>query len=166
MLSGFSKTSDPCDIRFPASRSFVSYVIAREVIQICVSRTFVVSGGHSAFADQRMALFSSRFQYAENPLLCPSGAKGAHFAGILEDCWLEFVNLRRRKTDWWTKSKANHSPPPNPVNKPNLGSNWSNLPLPVMRTERVNERFGDLALTETAHELRSSCWADLREVCR
>ena len=27
--------------------------------------------GHSAFADQRMALFSSRFRCAENPLLCP-----------------------------------------------------------------------------------------------
>ena len=150
MLSGFSKTSEPCDIRFPASRSFVSYVIAREVIQICASRAFVVSGGHSAFADQRMALFSSGFQCAENPLLCPSEAKGVHFAGILEDCWLKSVNLRRRKTDWWTKSRANHSPPPNPVNKPNVGPNWSNLPLPVMRTECVNERIGDLSLIEKA----------------
>ncbi len=89
-----------------------------------------ISQGHSAFADQRMTLFSSRFQHAENPLLCPSGAKRAQIAGILEDCWLKFVNLRRRKTVWWTKSRANHSPPPNPVNKPNLGPNWSNLPLP------------------------------------
>ena len=78
----FPKTLDPCDIRFPASRSFVSYLIAREAIQICVSRTFVVSGGHSAFPDQRMAPFSSGLQCAENPLLYPSGAKGAHFAGI------------------------------------------------------------------------------------
>ena len=43
--------------------------------------------GHSAFPDQRMALFRSRFQRAENPLLCPSGAKGTHFAGIFGDCW-------------------------------------------------------------------------------
>jgi hypothetical protein len=82
--------------------------------------TFLLSGGHSAFADQRMARFSSRFQYVENPLLCPSEAKGAHFAGKIGDFWLEFVNLRRRKTVWWTKSKANHSPPPNSANKPEL----------------------------------------------
>ena len=29
-----------------------------------------------------------------------------------------------------------------------FGSNWSNLPLPVMRTECVNERIGDLSLIE------------------
>jgi len=96
---------------------------------ICAFGTCLCSGGHSAFADQRMALFGSRFQYTENPLLCPSGAKGAHFAGILEDCWLEFVNLRRHKTVWWTKSKANHSPPPKRADNPNLGSQLIQCPI-------------------------------------
>ncbi len=66
---------------------------------------------------------------------------------------------------WWTWSRANHSPPPNSVNKPNLGPNWSDLPFPVMRTECVNELIGDLPLTEIGHELRSTCRAGLREVC-
>jgi hypothetical protein len=34
--------------------------------------------------------------------------------------------------------------------QPNLGPNWSNLPLPVMRTECVDERIGDFASTEIA----------------
>ena len=79
-----------------------------------------------------MALFSSRFQHAENPLLCPSGAKGAHFAGMLEDCWLVFADSKRTKTVWWTKSRANHSPPPNPVKKSDLRPNWFNLPFAVI----------------------------------
>src|SRR5665213_3151566 len=141
MLSGLSKNFGSIDVRFPAGHSFVSYLIACEAVQICASPTFLLSEGYSAFADQRMALFRSRFQYAENPLLCPSGAKGAHFAGILEDCWLLLADSKRPKTVWWTNSRANHSPPPNSVNKPNLGPNWSNLPLPVMRTECVNERI-------------------------
>jgi hypothetical protein len=120
-------------------------VLASEPCSPLYGPEITIFEGHSAFADQRMALFSSRFQCAENPLLCPAGAKGAHFAGKFEDCRLEFANLETLKTAWWTKSRANHSPPPNFVNKPNLGPNWSNLPLPVMRTECVNERIGDLA---------------------
>ena len=139
------KTSDQFDTRVPASHSFISLLMAGDADQICSSPTSPLSRGHSAFPDQRMALFSSRFQCAENPLLCPSRAKGTHFAGILEDCWLLFADSKRPKTVWWTKSRANHSPPPNPVNKPNLGPNWSNLLLPIMRTECVNERIGDLA---------------------
>ena len=53
--------------------------------------------GHSAFPDQRMALFRSRFQRAENPLLCPSGAKGTHFAGIFGDSWQKLTDLKRLK---------------------------------------------------------------------
>ena len=74
--------------------------------------TSLLSEGHSAFPDQRMAPFSSRFQCAENPLLCPSGAKGAHFAGILEDCWLLFADSKRPKTVWWTWSGSNRRPLP------------------------------------------------------
>ena len=66
----------------------LSHLIACEAVQICASRTFLLSEGHSAFPDQRMALFRSRFQYAENPLLYPSGAKGTYFAGIFGECWL------------------------------------------------------------------------------
>ncbi len=98
------KTLDQFDIRFPASHSFVSYLIACEAVQICAFPAFLLSEAHSAFPDQRMAVFGNRFQHAENPLLCPSGAKGAQIAGRLEDCWLKFANLRRRNTDWWSKS--------------------------------------------------------------
>ena len=80
---------------------------------IRASPTFLLSDGHSAFPDQRMALFKSRFQCAENSLLCPSVAKGAHFAGIFGDCWLLFADLKRGKTVWWwTQSPANPSPSP------------------------------------------------------
>jgi len=117
--------------------------IACETLQICTSRTYLLSEGHSAFADQRTALFISRFKCAENSLLCPSGAKGVHFVGILEDWRLLFADSTRRKTVWWTKSRANHSPPPNSVNKSNLGPNWSNLPSLGMRPESSNECIGD-----------------------
>lgn len=147
---------DQFDTRFPASHSFISYLIACEAVQICASPTFLLSEGHSAFPGQRMALFRSRFQHAENLLLCPSGAKGTHFAGKFGDCWLLFADSKRRKTVWWTKSRANHSPPPNSVNKPILGPNWSNLPLPVMRTECVNERIGDLATPDLDKACRVS----------
>jgi len=112
MLPGLSKTLDQFDIRFPASRSFISCLIGCEAVQICASRTFLLSEGHSAFPDQRMALFSSRFQCAENPLLRPSRAKGTHFAGILEDCWLLFADSKRPKTVWWTWSGSNRRPLP------------------------------------------------------
>ena len=105
------KPLDQCDIRL-ASHSFISHLMACEALQICASRTFLLSEGHSAFPDQRMALFSSRFQCAENPLLCPSGAKGAHFAGILGDCWLLFADSKRPKTVWWTWSGSNRRPLP------------------------------------------------------
>ena len=139
------RTWDQFDTRYsiPASHSFISHLLACEAVQICASATFLLSEGHSAFPDQRMALFSSRFQCAENPLLCPSRAKGAHFAGIFAEHWLLFVNLKRRKTAWWTKSRANHSPPPNSVNKSNLGPNWSNLPSLGMRPESGNDCIGD-----------------------
>ena len=106
------KTLDQFDIRFPASRSFISYPIACEAVQICASPTFLLSEGHSAFPDQRKALFRSRFQYTENLLLCPSGAKGTHFAGIFEDCWLQFADLKKLKTVWWTWSGSNRRPLP------------------------------------------------------
>jgi len=35
---------------------------ACEAVQICASPAFLLSEGHSAFPDQRMALFRSRFQ--------------------------------------------------------------------------------------------------------
>ena len=72
---------DRSDIRFPASLSFISGQIACEAVQICAPRCSYFSEGHSAFPDQRMALLGAGFQSAENPLQCPSGAKGADFAG-------------------------------------------------------------------------------------
>ena len=84
---------------------------------IRAASTFLLSKGHSAFPDQRTALCSSRFQHAENPLLCPSGVKGAHvagkFGGLLaiicrfkttEDCLVELVESEPFST-------------PNPVEK-------------------------------------------------
>ena len=153
MLSGFSKNFGSMRHSI-SSEPFIHLTSDCEAVQICASATLLLSEGHSAFPDQRMALFRSRFQSAENPLLCPSGEKGRHFAGIFGGCWLKLTDIERPKTVWWTKSRANHSPPPNSVNKPILGPNWSNLPLPVMRTECVNERIGDLATP------------DLDEACR
>ena len=150
MLSGSSKN-------FGSMRHLISSEPLIHLMSDCLrggsiraSPTRLHSEGHSAFPDQRMAPLNSRFQYVENPLLCPPGAKRMQFVGIFGDCWLEFRDLKRQKTAWWTKSRANHSPPPNPVNKPSLGPNWSNLPLPVMRTERVNERIGDFAASDAA----------------
>jgi hypothetical protein len=62
MLFGLSKNFGSFDNRFTASHSFFSYEIACEAVQISAAWTFVVSGGHSAFPDQRTALFRSRFQ--------------------------------------------------------------------------------------------------------
>jgi hypothetical protein len=60
---GCQRTLNQFDIRFPASRSFILCPIACEAVQICASAIFLLSEGHSAFPDQRMALFSSRFQF-------------------------------------------------------------------------------------------------------
>ena len=110
MLPGLSK-------KFGSMRHSISSVVSMCRIARCLRGSSKLripdirtSGGNSAFPDQRMARFRSRFQYAENTLLCPSGAKRAQIAGILEDCWLKFVNLRIRKTEWWCRqSRENRS---------------------------------------------------------
>jgi len=60
--------------------SFISYRTACEAPNVCASPTFLVSGGHSAFPDQRIGPISTRILKAENPLLCPPGAESTHFA--------------------------------------------------------------------------------------
>jgi len=44
-------------------------------------------GGHSAFADQRIAFNLAEIGIRENSLLCPSSAKNAEIAGKLEGLW-------------------------------------------------------------------------------
>jgi hypothetical protein len=93
-------------------RDIHSSLIACEAVQICASPTFLLSEGHSAFPDQRVALFRSRFLYAENPLLCPPRAIGAQFVGKFGNCWLSCADLKRLKTAWWTWSGSNRRPLP------------------------------------------------------
>jgi len=95
-----------------SSEPFIHLTSDCEAVQICASATLLLSEGHSAFPDQRMALFRSRFQSAENPLLCPSGEKGRHFAGIFGGCWLKLTDIERPKTVWWTWSGSNRRPLP------------------------------------------------------
>jgi len=66
------KTLDQFDIQFPASPSFTSYPIACEAVEYCAPRMLLLSGGHTAFPDRRIALFWAKFQNAENALACPS----------------------------------------------------------------------------------------------
>ena len=47
----FRRILDQFDIRFPASRSFISCLIACEAVQIRASPAFLLSEGHSAFPD-------------------------------------------------------------------------------------------------------------------
>jgi hypothetical protein len=53
-----------------------------------VTHRSAVSGGHSAFADWRIALFWAGIGNVENSLLWPSSAKSVKFAGKLEDLLL------------------------------------------------------------------------------
>ncbi len=63
---------DQFDIGSPVSSSFTRYPIAREAFQFCAPWTLFLSGGHSAFPDQRKVVFWGRFQHTENRLPCPS----------------------------------------------------------------------------------------------
>ncbi len=56
-------------------------LIACEAFQIRVSRAFLLSEGHSAFPDQRMALFSSRFQCDGESSPVSSRSKRGLFCG-------------------------------------------------------------------------------------
>jgi hypothetical protein len=57
----YRKSASQFVIRFPASQSFISNPSACEAVQFRTPPTFLLSGGHSAFPDQRMALFWARF---------------------------------------------------------------------------------------------------------
>jgi hypothetical protein len=76
------KTLDQFDIRFPASHSFISPDCLQGGSNLRVPDT-PTSEGHSAFSDQRMALFRSKFQYAENLLLVLEEQK----APVLRGYW-------------------------------------------------------------------------------
>src|SRR6185437_14871882 len=54
-----------------------SQAIACEALQISASTGIPPFRRTLGIPDQRTALFRSRFRYAENSLLCPSGAKAA-----------------------------------------------------------------------------------------
>ena len=117
------KTLDQCDIRFPASHSFVSYLIACEAVQICASPTFYFPKDTRHFPIREWLCLRADFSARRILSRVLQEQKGAHFAGKIGECWLLFADSKRPKTVWWTKSRANHSPPPNSVNKPNLGPN-------------------------------------------
>jgi hypothetical protein len=93
---GCQRTLNQFDIRFPASRSFILCPIACEAVQICASAIFLLSEGHSAFPDQRMALFSSRFQFRGESSPVSFRSKRRPFCG--ENWGLLAIICRFKKT--------------------------------------------------------------------
>ena len=88
MLSGLSKNFGSIDTRFPASHSFVSYLIAYEAVQICASRHSYFPKDTRHFPIREWLCLAADFSTRRILSCVLQEQKAPILRGNSEDCWL------------------------------------------------------------------------------
>jgi hypothetical protein len=148
---------DQVNIRFPARPSFTSYPIPCDTVQFCASPTLLLSGGHTAFPDQRIALFWPGFKTRRILSRVLHEQKTPTLRGnrTVVRCKSQILRyLRLRGGGSRERTILHHR-------IPSITPIWvQNRSLPVIGQEGVNECIGDLA--SSLHRLLSTSVASTK----